>query len=62
MAILVLVKDVEDVIGEFAWITEGEELLVYSAKFRLVKLATRAVLQESFVPGDELDKEWQGRC
>lgn len=52
MAILVLIKDIEDVIGEFAWITEGEELLVYSAEFRLVKLAAGAVLQEPFVPGD----------
>lgn len=52
MAILVLVEDVEDVIREFAWVAEGEELLVYSAEFRLVELSTRTVLQEALVPSD----------
>lgn len=36
VAILVLIEDIEDVIGKFAWIAEREELLVYSAKLSLV--------------------------
>lgn len=36
VAILVLIEDIEDVIGKFSWIAEREELLVYSAKLSLV--------------------------
>lgn len=35
-AVLVFVEHIEDVVREFARITEREELLIYSAKFRLV--------------------------
>lgn len=57
MAVLVLIKDIEDVVGEFAWISEREELLVYSAKFRLVELAAGAIFQEPLVPGDVQNKK-----
>jgi hypothetical protein len=36
---LVAIEDVEDIIGEFSWITEREELFVYPAEFRLVEMA-----------------------
>ena len=39
VAILILIEDVEDVIREFAWVAEGEELLVYFPKFCFVELA-----------------------
>jgi hypothetical protein len=52
VSVLVLIEDIEDVIREFARITEGEELFVYSAEFCLVQLSTGAVLQEALVPID----------
>jgi hypothetical protein len=42
-AIVVVVKDVEDVFSELAGIAKGEELLVDAAEFLLVELAARAV-------------------
>lgn len=50
MSVLVLIEDIEDVIREFARVTEGEELLVYSAELCLVQLSTGAVFQEALVP------------
>lgn len=49
-SVLVLVEHVEYVVGKVARITEGEELLVYSAELRLVQLTRWAILEEAFVP------------
>ena len=51
-AVLVLIEDIEDVVRELARVSEGEELLVYSAKLSLVELTGRAVLEEALVPVD----------
>ena len=51
MPVLVLVKDVEDIVGKLARVAEGEELLVYSPELGLVELSGRAVLQEALIPG-----------
>lgn len=48
--VLVLVKDVEDIVGELVGIAEGEELLVYPAELGLVKLTGGTVLSEALVP------------
>jgi hypothetical protein len=37
-AILVDVKDLEYVIGEFPWFAKGEELFIYSTELLLVEL------------------------
>ena len=49
-AVLVLVKDLEDVVCELARVAEGEELLVDLAELGFVELAGGAVFQEAFVP------------
>lgn len=49
-AVLVVIEDVEDVVCEFAWVAEGEELLVDLAELGFVELAGGAVFQEAFVP------------
>jgi hypothetical protein len=49
-AVLVLVEDVEDIIREFTWIAEGEELLIDPTEFGLIELAGGTVLQEALVP------------
>lgn len=36
---LIGIENVENVLGEFSWITEREELLVYPAEFCLVEMA-----------------------
>ena len=38
MTILVLIEDVEDVVGKFARVAEWEELLVYPTELGLVQL------------------------
>lgn len=60
MAVLVLIEDIEDVIGKFSWISEGEELLVYPTELGLVELSAGAILQESFVPNIEGNKHGEG--
>ena len=49
-AVLVVIEDVEDVVCEFAWVAEGEELLVDLAELGFVELAGGAIFQEAFVP------------
>jgi len=49
-AIFVLVKDVEDVVCKISWISEGEELLIYTTEFDLVQITGRTILEEAFVP------------
>jgi hypothetical protein len=49
-AILVFIEDVEDIVGEFAWVAEWKKLLIYSAEFSSVELTRWTVLDESFVP------------
>lgn len=39
MAVLVLVEDVEDIVCEFAWVAEREELLVYPTELGLIELS-----------------------
>lgn len=49
-SVLVLVKDAEDVFCECRRITEGEKLLVDTAKLLLVKNTRGTILQEALVP------------
>jgi hypothetical protein len=42
--ITILIKDVEDVVGELSRITEWEELLVYPTKFSFVELTWWTIL------------------
>ena len=35
-AVFILIEDIENIVGELARVPEREELLVYSAEFRLV--------------------------
>jgi hypothetical protein len=49
-AVLVLIEDIEHIIGELVRVTKGEELPVDTPKLRLIELATGTVLQEAFVP------------
>ena len=44
MPVLILVEYVEDIVGEFAWISEREELLVYPTELVLVELTRGTVL------------------
>ena len=48
--VLVLVEDVEYIVGEFTGVTEGEELFVYPAKLSLVELSGGTVLEEALIP------------
>jgi hypothetical protein len=39
-----LIKDVEDVVGEFSWVAKGKELLVDTTELVLIELTGWAVL------------------
>jgi len=60
-SILVLVKDIEYVVGKVSGVAEGEELLVYPTEFGFVEVASGAVLAETLVPVRDGDEE-RGRC
>jgi len=49
-AVLVLVEDVEYIVGKFTRVAEREELLVYPAELSLVELARGTILEETLVP------------
>lgn len=49
-AVLVLVEDLEYVVGELGGVAEGEELLVDLGELLFVELTGGAVLEEAFVP------------
>lgn len=51
---MVGIEDVEDVVGEGGWVTEGEELFVDFLKFRFSEIAGGTVFEEAFVPLLEL--------
>ena len=52
-AVLVLVEDVEYIVGEFAGVTKREKLFIYPAELVLVELAGGTVLEEALVPARE---------
>jgi hypothetical protein len=49
-AILILVKNIENKVGEFSRITKRKELLVYPAKFDFVKLTRGAICKKPLIP------------
>lgn len=52
-AVLVLVEDVEHIVGKLSGVTKGEELLIYPGEFRLVELTRGAVLEEALIPAPQ---------
>lgn len=44
---MVGIEDVEDVVGEGGWVTEGEELFVDFLKFRFSEIAGGTVFEEA---------------
>ena len=49
-AVLVLVEDVEYIVGKLAGFTEWEKLFVYPAELMLIELAAWTILEEALVP------------
>jgi len=50
MTTLVCIEYVEDIVGEFCRLAEGEELLIYPTEFGLVEMTGRTVFLEALVP------------
>lgn len=48
--VLILIKDIEDIVCKLAGVTERKELLVYATEFGAVELAGWTVLEEALVP------------
>lgn len=59
-AVLVVVKDVEDVVGKGARVAKGKELLVDLLKVLLAQLSRGTVLQETLVPSKMRELDSQG--
>ena len=62
-AVLVLIKYVEDIVGELSRVAEGEELFIDLAELVLVELTGGTVLEEALIPAREMSfwLQWRNK-